>query len=612
MKPTPRWRTEHLLLELCRARDTDAAFLLREARLDASQITAGLETIIGRFPRGSPRMPVLSEPLIDTLTAGWVIASVDQGLKQTRSACILRAIAANAGQRGALLASVPALAGLFDSRLLSDLTDVLRRGPENDPPAEPADRPARDSALGAYTVDLTGEARSGRLDPVLGRDAEIRQVIDVLMRRRQNNPILTGPAGVGKTAIVEGFACSIVEGQVPPRLAGLVVRTLDLGLLQAGASVRGEYEQRLRAVLDEAAAALPRTVLFIDEAHMLIGAGGAAGQGDAANLLKPALARGALGVIAATTWGEYKRFIEKDPALTRRFQVIRVAEPSEAVATEMLRGVAPKLEQHHGVRILDDALGEAVRLSHRFIADRQLPEKAIALLDTACARVAIAASTPPPELQDAERRSAALDAELTRLRGETGEADHAERLDVLEELRDRTEEQRLLLTSRWQLEQETLERLAVLETKPTGQDTVADENLRHEIAGLRLELDEVRQQRGLHSTNVDTRIVAEVVSGWTGIPVGRMLADTVANARSLKARMAERIVGQDAALDTICRRIQTFYADMGEPNKPTGVFLLCGPSGVGKTENRADAGGPAVRRIARPGDRQHVGIPGGA
>jgi type VI secretion system protein VasG len=393
---------EHLLLELCRAEETDIAFLLRHERLEPQPVLAGLEAAVARFARGSPRVPALSGALLDMLCAGWVIASVDHALAQSGSASILSAVQLDATRRAAVLASVPALAPLFGSGLLQNLPEWMRLGPEN-LAASPA--PAQGgSALGDYTVDLTAQARDGLIDPVFGRDAEIRQIIDVMMRRQQNNPILTGPAGVGKTAIVEGFACSIADGRVPPRLADLVVRSLDLGLLQAGASTRGEFEQRLRTVVDAAAAAMPRTVLFIDEAHMLIGAGGAAGQGDAANLLKPALTRGRLGVIAATTSGEYKRFIEKDPALARRFQVIRIAEPTEAVAVEMLRGLAPRLEAHHEVRILEEALTETVRLSHRFIADRQLPEKAISLLDTACARVAIARTAPPPELADAERR----------------------------------------------------------------------------------------------------------------------------------------------------------------------------------------------------------------
>jgi type VI secretion system protein VasG len=576
---------EHLLLALCSAEDTDVAFLLRQERLDQAAVLAGLEAAVGRFARGSPRVPALSHQVVAILGAAWVIASVDHGIGQTGSASMLRAAYDNVTLRSALLASVPALAPVLGSRLLRDLAELLQAGPEHRSIASASALQAEaGSALNTYTVDLTEQARAGRIDPVVGREAEIRQVIDVLMRRQQNNPILVGPAGVGKTAIVEGLACCIAEGRVPPRLAGWIVRTLDLGLLQAGASMRGDYEQRLRAVVEAATAAMPRTVLFVDEAHMLVGAGGTAGQGDAANLLKPALACGELGVIAATTWSEYKRFIEKDPALARRFQVIPIAEPAEADAIEMLRALTPKLEAHHGVGILEEALAEAVRLSHRFIAGRQLPEKAISVLDTACARVAIASSTSPADLQQAERRCAALEAELTRLRREAVVSDDSsEQLEALEEERERVEEQRILLESRWQLEQETVGRLTALEARINAVPR-ADDELRHELAGLRLELDEVQQQNGRPGTRVNGRVIAEVVSGWTGIPVGRMLTDTLANARSLKPRMAERIVGQDAALDTICRRIQTFYAELGEPDKPTGVFLLCGPSGVGKTE----------------------------
>ncbi|HLW69007.1 MAG TPA: AAA family ATPase [Candidatus Binataceae bacterium] len=676
---------EHLLLELCRGQDTDLAFLMRNERLDPQPLQAGLEAAVARFTSGSPRIPALSGELVDTLGAAWVVASVDQGLAQLGSASIVYAARENAARRAALLASVPALSPIFANRLAQDLPEWLRLGSEiavtNPGPPKPV---GAASILAAYTIDLTAQARAGRIDPVIGRDAEIRQIIDVLMRRQQNNPILTGPAGVGKTAIVEGFASAIAAGRVPPRLADLVVCNLDLGLLQAGASMRGEFEQRLRTVIDEASTATPRTVLFIDEAHMLIGAGGAAGQADAANLLKPALARGALGVIAATTWGEYKRFFEKDPALARRFQVIRVAEPTETVAVEMLRGLAPKLEAHHGVSILEEALAEAVRLSHRFIAGRQLPEKAISVLDTACAHVAIARSTAPAELADAEQRSAALEAELTRLRREAAlQADRAERLAALEEALARAEAERRLreleelqrekrlaangadsraiaksalgkngiavspkVNSARSLKARTAERIietmrlsrrflsgrqlpekAIFVLDPAYAHTAATQNLpaggladaerrcaaleaeiiplRREAAlqadraerlealeqtfaraeeQRRRELEAARAGKGLTATSVDRRAIAAVVSGWTGIPVGQMLADTLTNARSLKARMAERIIDQDAALDTICRRIQTFYADLGEPNKPTGVFLLCGPSGVGKTE----------------------------
>jgi type VI secretion system protein VasG len=572
---------EHLLLELCCAEGSDLAALLREEGWDTQGLLTELEAAIARFARGSVRLPALSADLLAVLSGAWVIASVDLGLRQTGSAAILTALADDAARRAASLASVPALARLLDSAARRDLQAWVQRGAESTVVAPRAGGDG--AALAAYTIDLTAEARAGKLDGAIGRQDEIRQLVDVLMRRQQNNPLLAGPAGVGKTSIVEGLACLVAANRVPPSLSGLTVRSLDLGALQAGAAMRGEFEQRLRAVLDEAAAAQPRTVLFIDEAHMLVGAGGAAGQSDAANLLKPALARGALGVIAATTWGEYKRFIEKDPALARRFQVIRVDEPSETVAVEILRALAPKLETHHGVPVLEEALAEAVRLSGRFIAGRQLPEKAISVLDTACARVAIARSTPPPELEEAEHRAASLAAELTRLKREAlAQPDQAARVEELEEAYERAAEAQLRWAGRWALEQEAGARLEALQARLNA--GASEDALYSTYAGLELELEEVRQERGAPSRVVDARAIADVIAGWTGIPVGRMLADTLANARSLKGRMAERVVEQDAALDVICRRIQTFFAELGEPNKPTGVFLLCGPSGVGKTE----------------------------
>ena len=402
------------------------------------------------------------------------------------------------------------------------------------------------------------------------------------MRRRQNNPILTGDAGVGKTAIVEGFAQRVVEGAVPPSLAGIAVRTLDLGLLQAGAGIRGEFEQRLRTVIEEITGSATPTVLFIDEAHTLIGAGGQPGQSDAANLLKPALARGELRVIAATTWSEYKRYFEKDPALARRFQIVNVGEPTEAATVEILRGLARKLESFHDIRILEAALTEATRLSHRYIPGRQLPDKAISVLDTACARVAIAQSTRPAALIDADRHCAALAAELTRLHDEVGlGGDDAERIEILAAEKGAAEEARDRLASRWQLEREIVDRIRALERRMQAGEA---ELLKPEWDGLRLELEEIQHSDVLVPTAVDGRSIAEVVSGWTGVPAGSMLNDSITSARALKQRMAERIIGQDTALDAISRRIQTFYADMGEPGKPTGVFLLCGPSGVGKTE----------------------------
>jgi type VI secretion system protein VasG len=671
---------EHLLLELCRADDTELAFLLRNERIDPQPLQAALAAAVSRFPSGSPRIPALSFSLLDTLTAAWVIASIDHGLGRLSSAALVCAVREDPQRYAALLAAVPAFGAVFESRLLLNLPEWLRRGAEsNGALAERPDTPAANSALDNYTIDLTELARAGRVDPVIGRDAEIRQIIDVLMRRQQNNPILTGPTGVGKTAIVEGFAAAIAEGRVPPRLANLVVRTLDLGLLQAGASIRGEFEQRLRVVVDEASATTPRTVLFIDEAHMLIGAGGPEGQGDAANLLKPALARGQLGVIAATTWSEYKRFIEKDSALARRFQVIRVAEPSERVATEMLRGLAPKLEGHHGVVILEEALTEAVRLSHRYINGRQLPEKALAALDTACAHVAIARSLPSAVLAEAEADCAALEAKLARMCRETTlKVDRVVRMDAIDDTLGTASDghragapahrngnsnrnparfahhndtinglgrtrpvrgltgmlgnlrrvaDRVLGSSTSNGHDSIAEPVFVLDMAHSvgfSQALAASENgcidatrqspeleaecteLHHEtphdtqraerLAALELDLAEARHERdrlanggaaptdGDSPPNVDGQAIASVVAGWTGIPLGRMLTDSLADASSIKTRLAERIVDQDPALDVICRRIQTFYADLGEPNKPTGVFLLYGPSGVGKTE----------------------------
>jgi type VI secretion system protein VasG len=408
------------------------------------------------------------------------------------------------------------------------------------------------------------------------------------MRRRQNNPILTGEAGVGKTAVVEGFAQRVVEGAVPPALARVAVRILDLGLLQAGAGVKGEFEDRLRQVIAEVAASPVPVILFIDEAHTLIGAGGQAGQGDAANLLKPALARGELRTIAATTWAEYKRYFEKDPALARRFQVVKVEEPDEATAIGMLRALVPRLERHHGVRVLDEAVADAVRLSQRYITGRQLPDKAIGVLDTACARVAIAQGGAPPEVSDAVRRVEALTCEIEILSRETAAGrDHAERIDRLSDERDRAEDERHRLEARWRQEAELVRRIRELEEDLTGLSGADFARVIGDLDGLRLELEAMQEDAPMVPARVDHRAVASVVSGWTGIPVGRMLADGVATVRSLRERMAGRVVGQDAALDAICRRIRTYYASMGEPGKPTGVFLLVGPSGVGKTETAA-------------------------
>ncbi|HSK40483.1 MAG TPA: AAA family ATPase, partial [Arenibaculum sp.] len=471
---------EHLLARLADIPETDFARVLQHYGIDRGQLAGQLSAAMERLARGNLRTPALSAHILRLLQAAWGVSSLTLGETSIRSGAIVRALVDDDGLRGLLLEPVPLLARIPRGRLAEDLPGLVRGGIEDGGKGGKAPRPpgslsthgsaaqgpaaaggdGATPALDAYTVDLTAQARAGRIDPIVGRDAEIRQLIDVLMRRRQNNPILTGEAGVGKTAIVEGFARCVVEGAVPPLLARVGVRILDLGLLQAGAGIKGEFENRLKQVIEEVAASPVPIILFIDEAHTLIGAGGQSGQGDAANLLKPALARGELRTIAATTWSEYKRYFEKDPALARRFQVIKVEEPAEATAVEMLRALVPRLEEHHGVRILDEAVADAVRLSQRYIAGRQLPDKAIGVLDTACARVAIAQSGPPPALQAAIRRADALAAEIAILSRETASGrDHAERIERLGEERDRIEDERHRLAIRWRQETELVRRI---------------------------------------------------------------------------------------------------------------------------------------------------------
>ncbi|MHB8080190.1 MAG: type VI secretion system ATPase TssH, partial [Candidatus Krumholzibacteriia bacterium] len=439
--------------------------------------------------------------------------------------------------------------------------------------------------------DLTAEARAGRVDPVLGRDAEIRQIIDILTRRRQNNPILTGEAGVGKTAVVEGFALRIAAGDVPPILQGVALRTLDLGLLQAGAGVKGEFENRLKQVIQEVKTSAQPVILFIDEAHTLIGAGGQEGQNDAANLLKPALARGELRTIAATTWAEYKRYFEKDPALSRRFQVVKVDEPTESSAVEMMRGLSPKLEKHHGVRILDGAVSASVKLSHRYIPARQLPDKSVSVLDTACARVAIGRSATPAPVEDQRRRLDALDTETRILRRESALGiDHAERLAEVAAARADGAARLAALEARWQQELALVDRLIAVRVRLEGEDggeapkAAEQKKLRAELDRLRGELAQLQGELPLVGCEVSDQTIAEVISGWTGIPTGRMVADEIQTVLNLAARLRERVIGQDQGLEAVARRIRTARAGLDNPSRPVGVFLLVGPSGVGKTE----------------------------
>ncbi|HUH49771.1 MAG TPA: type VI secretion system ATPase TssH, partial [Mycoplana sp.] len=452
------------------------------------------------------------------------------------------------------------------------------------------DRPratAGGSALDQYTINLTARAREGKIDPVLGRDAETRQIIDVLTRRRQNNPILTGEAGVGKTAVVEGFALKIAAGDVPPALRDVELMSLDLGLLQAGAGMKGEFENRLKNVIEEVKASPKPIIMFIDEAHTLIGAGGAAGQNDAANLLKPALARGEMRTIAATTWAEYKKYFERDPALTRRFQVVKVDEPGDEAAIAMMRGLVPTLERHHGVRVLAEAVEDAVRLSRRYIPSRQLPDKAVSLLDTACGRVAIASHAVPAAIEDRKRRIEMLDTDLGVLARETKiGTDHSERVSALEADRAKTLVELEELEARWDKERALVSRVrelhdALSSDEPTEQPLEA---LRTELAVVDAELRELQGETPLVPVTVDSQAIAEVVGNWTGIPVGRMVANEIKTIMGLKDKLEERVIGQSHALEAISETIRTSRAKLIDPRKPIGVFLMVGTSGVGKTE----------------------------
>ncbi len=605
---------EHLLLKLVERGEGDLTPVLRYYGVDAGALQKELTTALDRLKRGNSRTPAFSDHVVRLLQSAWLVSSLELGATQVRSGAILKALLDDDALRGLLLEPVPLLAKIPRGRLVEDLKELVRGTAEDAgsgggappaPAATAAPKPAMMSGaappapagvklaggptpgLDAYTIDMTAQARAGKSDPVVGRDPEIRQLVDVLMRRRQNNPILTGDPGVGKTAVVEGFAQRVVEGSVPPPLRNVRVLSLDLGLLQAGAGVRGEFENRLKQVIEEVAASPQPIILFIDEAHSLIGAGGAAGQGDAANLLKPALARGELRTIAATTWAEYKKYFEKDPALARRFQVVKVEEPDEKNAIAMLRGLVAKLEAHHGVRILDEAVSDAVRLSHRYITGRQLPDKAIGVLDTACARVAIARSGPPPQLEAAQRRRKLLSDEIALLGRESALGrDHADRIDTLSDEQAKAEEEEAHLQQRWQQESDLAGRVRDLEGQLAGGTLNGADftRVKARLDGLRLELEQLQATDAMVPLSVDHRAVASVVSGWTGIPVGRMLTDSIAVVRNLRAKLGERVVGQEAALDAITKRISTYYASLAEPGKPTGVFLLVGPSGVGKTE----------------------------
>ncbi len=593
---------EHFFIKLLDIADTDFQNILRYFEINESHLLSDLTSVIDGFKTGNARTPALSPRIPQMIQEAWLVASVDYQVNSVRSGHIVIALLSNPDLARGLIASSPLFKQISLETLTESFADLtagsVEETEEMSAMAVPSPGASREGqapggvgqALAQYTVNLTERAKKGEIDPVLGRDFEIRQMVDILIRRRQNNPILTGEAGVGKTAVVEGFALRIAEGDVPPPLQGVAIHTLDLALLQAGAGIKGEFEERLKQVINEVKASPVPIILFIDEAHTLIGAGGSAGAGDAANLLKPALARGELRTVAATTWAEYKKYFEKDAALARRFQVVKVEEPDEDKAMVMMRAIAPFLEKHHKVMITDDALHDSVRLSHRYISGRQLPDKSVSVLDTACARVAIGLTTSPPAMEAAVRQIGDIEREMAILEKETlmGQ-DHSERLEELASRKADTEKRLAELDDRWKKERDVADRIVAarqemieLHEKDPQDPSLLEKQKK--LQEMEAELAEIQGDEPLVQIAVDSDIVSDVISGWTGIPTGRMLTDEIATVMNLDRLLAERIIGQDHALQAMAQTIQTAHAGIEDPSKPTGVFMFVGPSGVGKTE----------------------------
>ncbi|MBX3635770.1 MAG: type VI secretion system ATPase TssH [Rubrivivax sp.] len=632
LRGNPYVELEHWVAQLLQSNDTDWHRVIKHYQLDMSALAKDITAALDRLPRGATSIAGIAENIADAIERGWVYGTLLYGDKVVRSGYMLVGMLKTKRLRDALVA----ISRQFEKLKADDVSDQLPKvvaGSAEDGQgasdgssgaaggAEPGEAsgaiaPAamgKQEALKKFTVDLTEQARSGKMDPIVGRDDEIRQVVDILMRRRQNNPILVGEAGVGKTAVVEGFAQRIARGDVPPSLKDVELRALDVGLLQAGASMKGEFEQRLRSVIDEVQGSPKPIILFIDETHTLVGAGGAAGTGDAANLLKPALARGTLRTIGATTFAEYKKHIEKDPALTRRFQTVQVDEPDEPKAILMMRGVASTMEKHHQVQILDEALEAAVKLSHRYIPARQLPDKSVSLLDTACARVAVSLHATPAEVDDSRKRIEALETELGIIGREKAiGVDIGKREAEAGELLAAERERLAALEARWGAERKLVDELLDLRAKlragiepveGTGSKLEADAAEAAAAEGLtdgdraaeraallarlqqvQQELAELQGENPLILPTVDYQAVAAVVGDWTGIPVGRMARNEIETILKVAEHLGQRVIGQDHAMEMIAKRIQTSRAGLDNPSKPIGVFMLAGTSGVGKTE----------------------------
>ncbi|SEK03342.1 type VI secretion system protein VasG [Cribrihabitans marinus] len=620
MRGNPYVEIQHWLHQILNTQDSDIHRIIDHYELDPGKIATELTRSLDGLPRGASSISDLSDHLMDAMERGWVWGSLLYSDSKVRTGYLLLGMLKTPALRNILKSMSPELASIGPDDLADNFAKAAEGSPEEKGGAqdgsevgggaEPGEASgARAAQLGGsealdqFCTDLTEQARNGEIDPIVGRDEEIRQIVDVLMRRRQNNPILTGEAGVGKTAVVEGFALRIARGDVPPALKEVRLLILDVGLLQAGASMKGEFENRLKQVIEEVQASPTPIVMFVDETHTLVGAGGAAGTGDAANLLKPALARGTLRTIGATTWAEYKKYIEKDPALTRRFQVVQVDEPDIPKAILMMRGIASMLEGHHRVQVLDEGIEAAVTLSARYIPARQLPDKSVSLLDTACARVAVSQHAVPAEVDDSRRRIEALTTELEIIgRDETAGYEVGDRREAVGAAKEAEEERLAGLTERWEREKAVVESILELraklreggtpvEAEPGSEEAEAsplsDEEraaLLDELKAKNAELVEVQGDNPLILPIVDHQAVASVVGDWTGIPVGRMVKDEIETILNLEDRLSQRVIGQDHAMKMIAKRIQTSRAGLDNPNKPIGVFLLAGTSGVGKTE----------------------------
>ena len=585
----------HFINQILLGGSSDLHEILRRFEIDEARLSKDLVTALDALPRGASAISDFDPSIETAIKEAWMVASIVYQQRSIRTGHLIVALKQNPELSRELSAMSPEFLKINGDLLQEQLGEIVRNSPESaacvkEDAGQGATGQAagmltgqgtgRGEALGLYTVDLTREAREGKIDKIVGRDAEIRKMIDILMRRRQNNPILTGEAGVGKTAVVEGFARRLADGDVPDCLKGTVLRSLDLGLLQAGASMKGEFENRLKQVIEEVQGSDVPVILFIDEAHRLIGAGGTAGQNDAANLLKPALARGQLRCIAATTYQEYAKYFEKDPALSRRFENILVQEPDDDKAVQMMRGMAGMLENHHHVRILDEALTAAVKLSRRYIPSRQLPDKGVSILDTACAKVALSQSQEPAEIEFSRRRAEALKLETEILKREESEGyEHGDDLKETEEKLRKEEEHT----------RELQERLKAIRGKADAYFALrsgADqgEEAHEKLRAARRELDELQGESPMLLPEVDSQAVSAVISEWTGIPLGRMVRDEINSVLHLSDYLKKRVIGQDGAMDMIAKRIMTARASLSDPNRPIAVMMLAGPSGVGKTE----------------------------